>query len=177
MKKILLTTTPFQDTPGKHHELLDSQGYEIVRQRGPLSEQQMLELAGDFDAFLCGDDAITAEVIEKSLPKLQLISKYGIGLDKVDVECAKKQDSRDLLPRGQSYDRCRTYLRPFTCPLQEPLRRGQPHPQGRVDPTDRERDHGQNAFRNRIRPDWERGSGSGQGFSNGSQGVRPLLGR
>ena len=73
MKKILLTTTSFQDTPGKHHELLDSQGYEIVRQRGPLSEEQMLELAGDFDAFLCGDDAITAEVIEKSLPKLQLI--------------------------------------------------------------------------------------------------------
>ena len=90
MKKILLTTTSFQDTPGKHHELLDSQGYEIVRQRGPLSEEQMLELAGDFDAFLCGDDAITAEVIEKSLPKLQLISKYGIGLDKIDVECATK---------------------------------------------------------------------------------------
>jgi D-3-phosphoglycerate dehydrogenase len=90
MKKILLTTTSFQDTPGKHHELLASQGYEIVRQRGPLSEEQMLELAGDFDAFLCGDDAITAGVIEKSLPKLQLISKYGIGLDKIDVDFATK---------------------------------------------------------------------------------------
>ena len=81
MMKILLTTTSYQDTPGKHHELLEAQGYEIVRQRGPLSEEQMLELAGDFDAFLCGDDAITAKVIEKSLPKLRLISKYGIGLD------------------------------------------------------------------------------------------------
>lgn len=90
MKKVLLTTTSFQDTPGQHHELLESQGYEIVRQRGPLNEEQMLDLAGDFDAFLCGDDAITAEVIEKSLPKLQLISKYGIGLDKVDVDFATK---------------------------------------------------------------------------------------
>ena len=88
MKKILLTTTSYQDTPGEHHDLLESQGFEIVRERGPLDEERMLELAGDFDAFLCGDDAITARVIEKSLPRLQLISKYGIGLDKVDVEFA-----------------------------------------------------------------------------------------
>ena len=88
MKKILLTTTSYQDTPGEQHDLLESQGFEIVRERGPLDEERMLELAGDFDAFLCGDDAITARVIEKSLPRLQLISKYGIGLDKVDVEFA-----------------------------------------------------------------------------------------
>ena len=88
MMKILLTTTSYQDTPGKHHELLESQGYEIVRERGPLSEEKMLELAGDFDAFLCGDDAISAEVMRKSLPKLRLISKYGIGLDKIDLDFA-----------------------------------------------------------------------------------------
>ncbi|MEM9444934.1 MAG: phosphoglycerate dehydrogenase [Verrucomicrobiota bacterium] len=86
--KILLTTTSFQDTPGPHHELLESKGYEIHRERGPLSEEKMLELAGDYDAFLCGDDAITRSVLEKSLPKIKLISKYGIGLDKVDVDAA-----------------------------------------------------------------------------------------
>jgi phosphoglycerate dehydrogenase-like enzyme len=48
----------------------------------------MLELAGQFDAFLCGDDAITREVIVKSLPRLKVISKYGIGLDKIDVKAA-----------------------------------------------------------------------------------------
>jgi len=48
----------------------------------------MLELAGDFDAFLCGDDAITRAVLEKSLPRLNMISKYGIGVDKIDVEAA-----------------------------------------------------------------------------------------
>ncbi len=51
----------------------------------------MLELAGDFDAFLCGDDAITRAVIDKSLPRLKVISKYGIGLDKVDVEHATRK--------------------------------------------------------------------------------------
>lgn len=88
MKRILLTTTSFQDTPGPHHDLLAAQGYEIVRERGPLPEARMLELAGDFDAFLCGDDAVTRAVLEKSLPRLKVVAKYGIGLDKVDVAAA-----------------------------------------------------------------------------------------
>ena len=84
--RVLLTTTSYQDTPGSHQDLLESQGWEIVRERGPLTEAQMLELAGDFDGFLCGDDAITAAVIDKSLPRLKWISKYGIGIDKIDKE-------------------------------------------------------------------------------------------
>ena len=91
MTKILLTTTSYQDTPGPHHDLLASAGAEVHRERGPLSEAQMLELAGDFDAFLCGDDVISKAVIEKSLPRLKLIAKYGIGVDKIDVEeCTAK---------------------------------------------------------------------------------------
>ncbi len=91
MQKILLTTTSFQDTSGPHHEKLEEAGYEIVRERGPLPEERMLELVGDFDGLLCGDDAITRAVIEKALPRLKVISKYGIGLDKVDVEAATEK--------------------------------------------------------------------------------------
>jgi len=89
--RVLLTTTSFQDTPGKHHEILAQGGYEIVRQRGPLPEKKMLELIGSpggFDAFLCGDDDITARVIDAALPRLRVIAKYGIGLDKIDLEHA-----------------------------------------------------------------------------------------
>jgi D-3-phosphoglycerate dehydrogenase / 2-oxoglutarate reductase len=88
MTRILLTTTSFQDTPGVHHDLLAKAGFEIVRERGPLSETRMLELAGQFDALLCGDDALTRAVIQKSLPRLRVISKYGIGLDKIDLAAA-----------------------------------------------------------------------------------------
>jgi D-3-phosphoglycerate dehydrogenase len=90
MSRVLLTTTSFQDTPGAHHDLLAKTGWEIVRARGPLTEQQMLDLVGDIDAFLCGDDAITQKVIDKALPKLKIISKYGIGLDKIDTDYATK---------------------------------------------------------------------------------------
>ncbi len=91
MDRVLLTTTSYQDTPGDHHRLLESAGFEIVRERGPLPESRMLELAGDFDAFLCGDDEITRKVIEKALPRLRVISKYGIGLDKIDVDAATEK--------------------------------------------------------------------------------------
>jgi len=88
MTKILLTTTSFKDTPGDHHRLLESQGYEIARERGPLPEEKMLEIVGDFDGIICGDDAYTRAVLEKCLPRLKVLSKYGIGLDKIDVDAA-----------------------------------------------------------------------------------------
>jgi D-3-phosphoglycerate dehydrogenase len=103
MTRVLLTTTSFQDTPGAHHQLLESAGFEIVRERGPLPEARMLELAGDFDAFLCGDDAITRAVIEKSLPRLRIISKYGIGVDKIDVKCATEKKIPVLFTPGVNH--------------------------------------------------------------------------
>ena len=91
MLRILLTTTSYQDTPGPHHDLLASSGAEIVCARGPLSEKSMLEYAGDYDAFLCGDDVISQAVIQKALPRLKIIAKYGIGVDKIDVDYATDQ--------------------------------------------------------------------------------------
>lgn len=90
MTRILLTTTSFQDIPGDHHRLLEDSGFEIIRERGPLPESRMLELVGDIDGMICGDDAITAAVIDKALPRLKVISKYGIGLDKIDVAHTEK---------------------------------------------------------------------------------------
>lgn len=102
-QRILLTTTSYQDTPGPHHALLESAGFEIVRERGPLPESRMLELAGEFDGFLCGDDAITQAVIDKSLPRLKVISKYGIGLDKIDVAHATSQRLPVLFTPGVNH--------------------------------------------------------------------------
>jgi len=86
MTRILLTTTSFQDTPGPHHQLLADTGWEIVTARGPLTEEQTLELVGDIDGYICGDDAITRRVLEKAGPRLKVLSKYGIGVDKIDVK-------------------------------------------------------------------------------------------
>jgi len=103
--KILLTTCSYQDTPGPHHALMKSQGWDIVRERGPLSEARMLALADQqFDAFLCGDDAITRAVLEKCAPNLKVISKYGIGLDKIDLPTTKEMKIPVLFTPGVNHD-------------------------------------------------------------------------
>ena len=83
--RILVTTTSFQDTPGPHHDALAATGWEVIRARGPLSEDDTLAAVGDVDGYICGDDAITRRVLDKARPRLKVISKYGIGVDKIDV--------------------------------------------------------------------------------------------
>jgi D-3-phosphoglycerate dehydrogenase len=68
--------------------MLAQTGWEIIRARGPLNEADTLALVGDVDGYICGDDAITRKVLEKARPKLKVISKYGIGVDKIDVKSA-----------------------------------------------------------------------------------------
>lgn len=89
--KVLLTSTSFQDTPGKHQELLKAQGYELDTLRGPILEDELLPIIGNYDAVICGDDEYTEKVIQKGFDgKLRYISKYGVGLDRIDLAAAKK---------------------------------------------------------------------------------------
>jgi D-3-phosphoglycerate dehydrogenase len=89
--KVLLTTTSFQDTPGKHQTLFESQNFDIHKLRGPITEIELLPIIADYDAVICGDDEYTENVIRKGAEgKLKYISKYGVGLDKIDLKAAAK---------------------------------------------------------------------------------------
>jgi D-3-phosphoglycerate dehydrogenase / 2-oxoglutarate reductase len=89
--KALVTTTSFQDTPGKHHDLLAEQNWDLSFLRGPLKEEEIIAVIDQFDAVICGDDEYTQKVLEKGVSgKLKILSKYGVGLDKIDLEAAKK---------------------------------------------------------------------------------------
>lgn len=104
--RILLTTTSYQDTPGKHHDLLAESGFEVIRARGPLTEDEMLALVtadGGVDGFLNGDDAITPKVIDAALPRLKVIAKYGIGLDSIDVNYATSKKLPVLFTPGVNH--------------------------------------------------------------------------
>ncbi len=83
--RVLVSTTSFQDTAGPHHEKLAATGWEITSARGPLTEAETLALMGEIDGYICGDDAITRQVLNKACPRLKVLSKYGIGVDKIDV--------------------------------------------------------------------------------------------
>ena len=89
-KRILLTSTSFQDTPGNHQILLEKQGFLVDRLRGTVKETEVLKIIQDYNGIICGDNEITRNVIEKGVTgKLRIISKYGIGLDKIDLQAAK----------------------------------------------------------------------------------------
>jgi D-3-phosphoglycerate dehydrogenase len=89
--KILLTTTSFQDTPGKHHDLLNSQNWDIDYLRGPVEESVLLPIIHKYDGVICGDDEYTREVIKAGKEgDLKILSKYGVGLDRIDLEAAKE---------------------------------------------------------------------------------------
>ena len=89
--KVLLTSTSFQDTPGDHQIVLNNQGYDVDTLRGPLKSEELIPIISKYDGIICGDDDINEEVIKKgSMAKLKIISKYGVGLDKIDLISAKK---------------------------------------------------------------------------------------
>jgi D-3-phosphoglycerate dehydrogenase / 2-oxoglutarate reductase len=89
--RILLTTTSFTDTPGEHQQKLKSLNYKIDSLRGPLKQETLLPIIGDYDGMICGDDEITREVIIAGKKgKLKVISKYGIGLDKINLKSAEE---------------------------------------------------------------------------------------
>ncbi|UWZ86132.1 phosphoglycerate dehydrogenase [Occallatibacter riparius] len=55
-----------------------------------LSEEQCLQYAGRFDAWLAGDDRITRNVLSAFLPRLKGIAKWGTGVDSIDLAAARE---------------------------------------------------------------------------------------
>ncbi|MBO6898851.1 MAG: phosphoglycerate dehydrogenase [Shimia sp.] len=54
-----------------------------------MDEAQCLEFAGEVDGWLAGDDQITETVLKAFLPRLKVISKWGTGIDSIDLKTAK----------------------------------------------------------------------------------------
>ena len=53
-----------------------------------LEKAQILELAGNFDGTICGDDHYSADVLQACVPRLKVISKWGTGIDSIDLKSA-----------------------------------------------------------------------------------------
>lgn len=55
-----------------------------------LEEGDLLPILGDYDGILAGDDHLNRRVIESALPRLKVISKWGIGVDAIDLDAAEE---------------------------------------------------------------------------------------
>jgi D-3-phosphoglycerate dehydrogenase len=55
-----------------------------------MSEEELLAYAGQFDGTVCGDDRYTERVLQRCLPRLKVISKWGTGIDSIDKVAAER---------------------------------------------------------------------------------------
>ncbi|MBM3152405.1 MAG: dihydrofolate reductase [Chloroflexi bacterium] len=80
---------PFLD---RFRPVLEGYGLELIlpEVRERLEEADILEYAGRFDGAICGDDRYTARVLEACTPRLKVISKWGTGIDSIDLEAATR---------------------------------------------------------------------------------------
>jgi len=91
MKKILVSNIMMLNKRERFELKLKEMGYEPVfpEVNQFLKEEELLSMVGDYDGWLAGDDQITRQVLERSLPKLKVISKWGTGIDSIDLNAAK----------------------------------------------------------------------------------------
>jgi len=92
--KILVTPTSFLK-PGnaQAREKIEAFADEVVYNDlgRPLQENEILKRLEGVDGYIAGVDYITADVIEKMPRSVKVISRYGAGVDRVDIAaCTKK---------------------------------------------------------------------------------------
>lgn len=92
--KILITPTSLQ--PCKESAALKTlegfSGELIFNTTGrPLTEDELIPLLKECDGYIAGLDFITKKVID-ACPNLKVISRYGAGYDRVDIQAAKAKN-------------------------------------------------------------------------------------
>lgn len=89
--RVLVTPATFrQGDPEVQHLLESSVGSVIYNTTGTwLAAAQLKEMLKGVDGYIAGVDEVTADVIA-SADRLKVISRYGVGVDNIDLEAAKQ---------------------------------------------------------------------------------------
>lgn len=90
--KVLVATRSFGSASPKPMQMLMDAGVEIVRvdANSPSVQDEILELVPETSAIIVGLVPITKKIIEKS-SKLKIISMYGVGVNHINLEAARKK--------------------------------------------------------------------------------------
>lgn len=93
--RVLVTPTSFgRDDPDLKRTLENQVGEVIYNEKGrPLTAAELVERMGNVDGFIAGLDDISREVI-LSGDRLQVIARYGVGVDNVDLDAAAERGIR-----------------------------------------------------------------------------------
>jgi len=105
LDRILVTPRSFGSGNSKPKKILERQNYKITYNNTGkhFTEKQMIKKLADKDAVIVGTDPISAKVIENA-SQLRVISKYGVGLDNIDLEAANKNGIMVTYTPGTNFE-------------------------------------------------------------------------
>lgn len=88
-KRVLITAAIYDDNKARR-PLLNA-GFELVDAppRAPFDEDAIIELLQGFDAVIADSDAYTEHVFA-ACPQLKLVSRWGVGVDSIDIAAATR---------------------------------------------------------------------------------------
>ncbi len=85
--KILVSAPYLQPVISEYRQVFENNQAEFVlpKVNERLSELELLDLVGEIDGVVAGDDQFTRKVLEKAVPRLKVLSKWGTGIDSFDL--------------------------------------------------------------------------------------------
>lgn len=98
-EKVLITPKSFKNYKEKAYKLLQDHGYEIIENNlgRTMTEEEIIEMAADdVVGIIIGIDPLPANVLEQC-KSLRAISKYGVGMDNIDL---KRADELGILVKN-----------------------------------------------------------------------------
>lgn len=89
--KVLITPRSFAKYSNKPYETFEKNGFEIVKnpKNQIMTEEEMIDIIEDVDSIVVGVDPLSKNVLNNA-KKLKVISKYGVGLDNIDLKKAEE---------------------------------------------------------------------------------------
>src|SRR5690554_6456047 len=90
-KKVLITPRSFGKIDNTPFEILKKYNYEIIKKEDgqKFTESEIIDIIHDIDGIIVGLDTINENILNAA-NKLKVITKYGVGLDNIDLDAAKR---------------------------------------------------------------------------------------
>lgn len=106
MKKKVLSTVPkFSKRCRRAQLLLESEGYQVIEYIGQevMTAEEIKAVGGDICGAIVGCDEWNEEIFA-ACPNLKAIGRFGIGVDNIDLEAAKRHGVKVANARGMNCD-------------------------------------------------------------------------
>lgn len=106
MYKKVLSTLPkqlFENYCGRARRLLEDNGYEVITYKGDkvMSMEEIIAASNDICGAIVGCDEWNERVFS-SCPNLRVLARFGVGVDQIDLEAAKRHGVKVITARGMN---------------------------------------------------------------------------